>query len=180
MNRLIVVSGPSGSGKNTICDRLLLSMPQLQYSISCTTRLPRPGEKEGRDYFFLSADEFKRRIAAGRFLEYAVVFDHYYGTDKKWVDDQLAQGKDVLFNIDVQGAAQIREHFSSAVLIFLMPPSLEELQRRLQGRATDDPAEITKRLNKAKEEMGHVAEYDYTVVNDRVDAAVNKIKEILE
>lgn len=179
MGRLIVISGPSGIGKTTVCNDLLKEMPCLLHSISCTTRLPRPGEHNGNDYFFLSKEEFQQRLAAGKFLEHAIVFDHYYGTDKEWIMTQLAQGKDIILNIDVQGASQIKKSYPEAILIFLMPPSLEELQRRLQGRATDDLEEISKRLDMAKQEMAQVNNYDYTVINDELAETVRKIKEII-
>ena len=175
--KLIVISGPSGSGKTTICNKLLEEIPDLQYSISYTTRAPRLGEKDGKDYFFVSKDEFERRIKENKFLEYATVFGNYYGTDKDWA---LNQNKDVLLSIDVQGASQVKKNYSDAVLIFLMPPSMESLKERLQQRATDDSQEIVKRLNIAKKEMEQVSNYDYTVVNCKIDEAVAKIKTIIE
>lgn len=174
---LIVISGPSGSGKTTVCNRLLEVMPELQYSISFTTRAARRGEEDGKDYFFISKEEFQKRIKENKFLEYATVFDNYYSTDKDWV---LSQDKDVLLSIDVQGAAQVRKNCPEAVLIFLMPPSMKILEERLRQRATDNPQEISKRLSKAKEEMAQVSNYDYTVVNDKVDESVGKIKGIIE
>lgn len=175
--KLIVISGPSGSGKTTVCDRLLEEMPDLLYSISFTTRAPRKGEKDGEDYFFVSKDEFEKRIQENKFLEYANVFDNYYGTDKEWV---LTKDKNVLLAIDVQGASQIKKNHKEAVLIFLMPPGMNDLEERLRSRATDNLREISKRLNKAKEEIAQVSNYDYIVVNDKVNLAVKKIKTIIE
>lgn len=173
---LIVISGPSGSGKTTVCNKLLEEIPALQYSISFTTRSPRPGEEDGRDYFFISKDQFEKRIKENKFLEYATVFGNYYGTDKEWV---LSQEKDILLSIDVQGAGQVKKNYPDAVLIFLMPPSMKSLEERLRQRATDEPQEISKRLNIAKEEMAQVSNYDYTVVNDKLNEAVEKIKAII-
>lgn len=178
--RLIVISGPSGSGKTTICNRLLKLLPDLEYSVSFTTRAPRHGEKDGRDYFFISKEEFQRRIKDGAFLEYASVFDNYYGTSKDWVMERLDHGKDILLSIDVQGAAQIRKNFLKALLIFLIPPSLKVLEERLKNRATDEPIEIEKRLAKAKEEMAQVGNYDYVVINDKVTEAVEEIRGIIQ
>lgn len=178
--RLIVISGPSGSGKTTICNRLLKLLPNMEYSISFTTRAPRHGEKNGRDYFFISKEEFQRHIKNGSFLEYAQVFDNYYGTNKDWVTERINQEKDILLSIDVQGAAQIKKNFPKAILIFLIPPSLKILEERLRRRATDHPEEIEKRLVKAKEEMMQVGNYDYVVINDRVELAIEKIKNIIQ
>lgn len=174
---LIVISGPSGSGKTTVCNKLLEEMSGLTYSISFTTRAPREGEGNGEDYFFISKEEFKKRMVLDKFLEYATVFDNDYGTDREWVSNQE---KDVLLCIDVQGAAQIRKNCPEAVLIFLMPPGMKILEERLHQRATDNPQEIFKRLSKAKEEMAQVSNYDYVVVNDKVNQAVKEIKSIIE
>lgn len=178
--RLIVISGPSGSGKTTICNNLLKLLPNLEYSISFTTRQPRRGEKDGVDYFFVSREEFQKSIKEDGFLEYAKVFDNYYGTRKKWVRDRLNEGKDILLSIDVQGAAQIKQNFRDAILIFLMPPSTKVLEERLWKRATDDEKEVAKRLVMAKKEMAEVAKYDYVVINDKVDEAVTDIKKIIQ
>ena len=180
MGKLIVISGPSGSGKTTVCDRLLEEMPDLQYSISFTTRSPRKGEKEGRDYFFIEKEQFEKRIQEGKFLEYAQVFDNYYGTDKDWVNEILEQGKNVLLCIDVQGANQVKKNFEDAILIFLMPPDFEELGRRLRGRGTDGEDQIKKRLDMAKEEMAQVSNYNYMVVNDKLKDSVRDILHIIK
>lgn len=173
--RLIVISGPSGSGKTTIRDRLLKLLPGLECSVSYTTRAPRQGEKEAKDYFFISKEEFQRCIKEDGFLEYAKVFDNYYGTCKDWVTERLKEGKDILLCIDVQGAAQIKKNSDNALFIFLIPPSLKVLEERLQKRATDHPEEINKRLAKAKEEMAQVGNYDHVVLNDKVSEAVDEI-----
>lgn len=178
--KLVVISGPSGSGKTTICEHLLKLLPNLEYSISFTTRSPRKGEKDGKDYFFISKEEFQKRIKESLFLEYAQVFDNYYGTSKNWVLEKLNQGRDILLSIDVQGAAKIKKNFSDTALIFLMPPSLKVLEERLRKRATDDEKEMMKRLSMAKEEMAEVAKYDYVVINDKVDDAVKEVKDIIQ
>lgn len=178
--RLIVISGPSGSGKTTIRDRLLRLLPELECSVSYTTRPPRHGEKDGRDYFFISKEEFQKRIKDGGFLEHAKVFDNYYGTCKNRVGDGLKAGKNILLCIDVQGAAQIKKNSDNVVFIFLIPPSIKVLEDRLRKRATDHPEEITKRLAKAKEEMAQVGDYDYVVLNDKVTEAVDEIVGIIK
>lgn len=178
--RLIVISGPSGSGKTTICNSLLKLLPNLEYSVSFTARTPRRGEKDGQDYFFISKEEFQNKIKNGGFLEYAKVFDNYYGTGRDWVTEKIGQGKDILLSIDVQGAAQIRKSFPNAILIFLVPPSAKVLEERLKRRATDDPREIEKRLEIAKEEMAQIGNYDYVVINDKVDDAVSEICRIIK
>ena len=178
--KLIVISGPSGSGKTTISSKLLDLLPDLEDSISFTTRRPRTGERNSRDYYFISSDEFQKGIKENKFLEYAVVFGHYYGTDNKWILDRLDRGKNILLTIDVQGAAQIKANFPQAVLVFLMPPGEDVLRERLTNRATDDPEEIRNRLAKAKEEMAQVSNYNYVVINDKVNEAVEKIRGIIE
>lgn len=178
--RLIVISGPSGSGKTTICNRLLKLLPNLEYSISYTTRAPRKGERDGKDYFFISKEEFQRRIKEGSFLEYAKVFDNFYGTGKDFVLEKLRQGKDVLLCIDVQGASQIKRNFPKAILIFLMPPSLKVLEERLKKRATDHPEEISKRLAKAKEEMKEAFNYEYIVINNKIQETLLDMQGIIQ
>lgn len=178
--RLIVISGPSGSGKTTICDNLRKILPNIESSISFTTRQSRTGEKEGRDYCFISKEEFQKRIKEDCFLEHAKVFDNYYGTSRDSIISKIDSGKDVLLSIDVQGAAQIKKSFPKTLLIFLIPPSLKVLEERLKKRATDHPEEITKRLAKAKEEMAQVGNYDYVVINDKVVDAVDEIIGIIQ
>jgi guanylate kinase len=183
---LIVISAPSGAGKSTLCDRLRAAHPDLRYSISCTTRAPREGEADGRDYHFIPEAEFRRRIAAGEFLEHATVHGHLYGTPRTPVLEAMQAGRDVLMDIDVQGAAQIRSRMQAAPAedplrlgyfdIFVVPPSLAELRRRLEGRATDRPEVIERRLQKAGEEMARRGEYMHVVVNDRLDDAFAQLE----
>lgn len=177
---LIVVSGPSGSGKGTLCGLLRQRLPDLAYSVSMTTRPPRPGEKDGVDYFFVSTEEFLNKIEAGEFLEWAKVYDNYYGTPVTYVESCLRDGKDVLLEIDIQGARQVKKLFPDAVLIFISPPSFEELGARITKRGTDSEEEIKKRLSSAKEELQAASEYDYVVVNDHQERAVEEILEIIK
>lgn len=176
---LIVLSGPSGAGKGTICAALRQEMPNLVYSVSMTTRLPRVGEEEGVSYFFRSKDEFEELIKEDAFLEYARVYDNYYGTPKQHVMDLLSQGKSVILEIDIQGAMQVKERFSEAVFIYIVPPSLDILSHRLRDRGTDATDVINKRLSKASSELALAHRYDYIVVNDQLDEAVLKVASIL-
>lgn len=182
MNRglLIVGSGPSGVGKGTIHDKILAADSNIIYSISVTSRCPRMGEKEGVDYFFRSEEEFKRMIAENKFLEYANVFGNYYGTPKDYVLQQLAMGKDVLLEIDVQGALQVKKNLPEAVLIFIAPPNTQELERRLRSRATDAEDVIVRRLHDARWELSQQDKYDYVIVNNTVDTAVKEYQNILQ
>lgn len=176
---LFVISAPSGGGKSTICRRLLQRRAKdLKYSTSCTTRAPRAGEKHGKHYFFLSKEEFKRKIQRGEFLEWAVVHENYYGTPRGFVESQTKDGVNLLLAIDVQGAASIRRKVPEAVLIFITPPSMESLRERLAGRR-DEAESITKRLAAAKTEMAAAKNFDYMVVNDDLDQAVAQIECIL-
>lgn len=176
---LVVISGPSGVGKTTVCDRLLAVETGLGLSISTTTRAPRPGEVSGRDYYFVSEEEFRRQAEAGQFLESAQVHGDLYGTQLPPLQERLRRGEDVVLNIDVQGAAQIRASGLEAELIFLDPPSHAELERRLRARRTDSPEVVERRLANAVKELAHAALYDHRVVNDHVDRAVDRIKEII-
>ena len=178
---LIVVSGPSGAGKGTICKRLLEKNPNLGYSISATTRAPRTGEVNGVNYWFLSKEEFQKMIAEDGLLEWAEVYGNYYGTPAQKVRDSLAEGKNILLEIDTQGAALVREKFPEGVYIYILPPSLEELKRRIIGRGTDSPESIERRLSCARKEMGCASEqYDYLVLNDEVELAVERVETIIE
>ena len=176
---LIVLSGPSGAGKGTICSRLRAEMPNLTYSVSMTTRQPRVGEVEGVNYFFCDKEEFEELLKEDAFLEYAKVYDNYYGTPKKHVMDLLDQGKSVLLEIDIQGAMQVKERYSDAIFIYIVPPSLTELSARLRGRATDSEEVIDKRLSLACSELALAHRYDYIVVNDDLDEATEKTASIL-
>ena len=178
---LIVVSGPSGAGKGTICKRLLEKNPNLGYSISATTRAPRTGEVNGVNYWFLSQDEFKQMIAEDGLLEWAEVYGNYYGTPAQKVRESLAEGKNIVLEIDTQGAALVREKFPDGVYIYILPPSLEELKRRIIGRGSDSAESIERRLSCAREEMSCVSEqYHYLVLNDEVELAVDRIEAIIE
>ncbi|MBI4425744.1 MAG: guanylate kinase [Elusimicrobia bacterium] len=175
----IIISAPSGTGKSTVCRKLLQRNKDLRYSISCTTRPPRGAEKDGRDYHFVSVDEFKRRIHRDEFLEWALVHDHYYGTPRRFLDQEAAAGNVVLCAIDVQGAQSIRRKRPDTVTLFLMPPSWRSLRERLQGRRQDAKDVMERRLANARGELSHARRYDYLVVNDSLTEAVEQIEAIL-
>lgn len=174
---LAVLSGPSGTGKGTLCQALRQQNP-ISYSISATTRKPREGEENGREYFFLSKAEFEDLREHDGLLEWAQVYDNYYGTPRRFVEDTLSRGEDCLLEIDTQGAMQIRQSMPEAVLIFIAPPSLEELRKRISGRGTENIEEINKRMGCAAAEMAFMNKYDYVIINDTVSAAVQKIQAI--
>lgn len=176
---LVVLSGCSGSGKNSVLRQLIRLRPDLVYSISATTRPPRPGEIHGRDYYFLTTDEFQATLAAGGFLESARVYDHLYGTPRAFVEEMNARGKTVVLDLDVVGALNIRTQRPDAVLIFLLPPNLAELRHRLVARGTDSSAEIEKRLAQADIELQAAKRYDYLVVNRDIETASEEIRSIL-
>ncbi len=177
---LIVLSGPSGTGKGTVCKALLKKRKDLVLSISCTTRAPRAGEKDGISYFYKSHDEFNALIEQGEFLEYAKVFSHYYGTPRAFVDAAIDNGADVLLEIDVQGALMVKQEYPQGVFLFLVPPSMEELEKRIRSRATETEEQITARLGKAGSEMKYWIQYDYMIVNDKVEKVVQRIECIIE
>lgn len=176
---LIVLSGPSGVGKGTVCQALLSKLPGLKLSVSVTTRLPRVGEVEGVNYYFVSKEKFFEMIAQDKLLEWANTYDFFYGTPREAVEHALNQGEDLILEIDVQGGIQVKQKFSSAVTIFLYPPSTEELLHRLKKRASDSPEDIQKRLHWAVKEIQVYDQYDYVVVNDMVENAVSKIQAII-
>lgn len=175
----VIVSAPSGAGKSTVCRKLLARDKDLRYSISCTTRAPRSGEKDGRDYHFLPVEEFKRRIHRDEFLEWALVHDHYYGTPKRFFDDELAEGNVVILTIDVQGAHAVRRKRPQTVTVFLMPPSWRSLRERLQGRRADAKDVVERRLQNARGELSQARYYDYLVVNDNLAEAVANIDAVI-
>ena len=177
---LLVVSGPSGAGKGTICQILREQLPDLGYSISVTTRQPRVGEVDGKSYFFKTVPEVQEMIAKGELLEYAEVYGNYYGTPRKYVMDLLQSGHDVLLEIDIQGALQIKEHFPEGVFVFIVPPSLDELSARIYKRGTDSEEVIKRRMASAASELTYAAKYDYIIVNDIATKAANKVLTIME
>ena len=177
---LFVLSGPSGAGKGTLRRRLFERVPDLAYSVSCTTRQPRPGETDGVDYRFLSEEDFRERISRGDFLEWARVHDHFYGTRAEDVREILDRGRDVVLEIDVQGALQVKRLIPEAVTLFIAPPSVEELERRLSRRNTEAPEERRLRLRNAREELGHAGEYDHRVVNDHLEEATEDLVHLVE
>lgn len=179
IGRLFIVSAPSGAGKSTLCRRLLSRLPNLRYSVSTTTRPPRKGEVEGQDYFFTDVERFKTAIAAHQWAEWAQVHDHYYGTSAAFIDAQRRAGHDLLLDIDVQGAAQLRTMYPEAVTIFIMPPSMDVLRQRLEQRGADAPEVIEKRLANARREMDQQDSYQYTVVNDRLEDALDELLRII-
>ena len=176
---LYVVAAPSGAGKTTLVRMLLESESAVHLSISFTTRSPRPGEQNGREYHFIDAETFRGMIDRHEFLEWAEVHGNFYGTSKKWIADQLTGGNDVLLEIDWQGAQQVRQLFPEAIGIFILPPSMEELTRRLTGRGTDSAEVISRRLAAAQAEMRHVGEFDYVIINDRLEQALDELRAVV-
>lgn len=176
---LIVISGASGTGKGTVCKKLLTDLPKIAYSISATTRNPRPGEIDGKEYYFLSVAEFKSWISEEKFLEYAEVYGNFYGTPLNKIEERLSRGEDILLEIDVQGALNVKKKCPEGVYIFLLPPSLNELKNRIEGRGTENPESLARRLKNAVAEIKIGLEYDYVVVNDDINAAAEQIKAIL-
>ncbi len=172
---LIVISGPSGVGKDTILRRLFQLAPELKYSVSYTTRPPRPGEIDGQSYTFVTEDEFKRLIEAKEFLEWAQVYDQYYGTSRKRVEDALGRGEDIILKIDVQGAAFVKKRKPDALFIFITPPSTEELLQRLMGRNTENPAALERRQREALVELGLARDYEHVVCNRDVEESAREI-----
>lgn len=179
MGNLFVIAAPSGAGKTSLVKALTAVVSQLQISISHTTRSMRPGEVDGQDYFFVDEQTFSDMVAEGSFLEHATVYNHCYGTSKAWVESHLAAGVDVILEIDWQGARQIHQKFPQAILIFILPPSLESLAVRLKKRDQDDLETIENRMKLAQNEISHANEFHYLVVNDQFDLALSQLKEIV-
>ncbi|MGI5891866.1 MAG: guanylate kinase [Bacillota bacterium] len=177
---LLIISGPSGVGKGSICHLLLRRNPQLAYSVSATTRSPRQGEKEGVNYYFVDHKCFKSMIDQGEFLEWAEVYHNYYGTPRSTVEELLSQGKDVILEIDTQGAIQVKAACPEGIFIFILPPSYDELKRRIVGRRSEDHHSLNCRLNSSTKEMDLAEQYDYTVINDDLEETVEEIEAIIK
>jgi guanylate kinase len=175
---LFIISAPSGTGKTTLCKQITTVVSGLWHSVSYTTRKPRPGEENGREYYFVEEAAFQDMIARNEFMEYAHVYGHWYGTPRKALMDKMEQGIDVLLEIDVQGALQIKKKFEDGVYIFILPPSMETLRNRLQSRASDSPEEILRRLQKVKEEVWSFREYYYIVRNDELTQSLRELQSI--
>ena len=176
---LYIVAAPSGAGKTTLVRLLLEKDPDINVSISSTTRLPRTGEKDGREYHFVGVQNFLDMVSQGEFLEWAEVHGNYYGTSKRWIEKEMEAGRDVLLEIDWQGAQQVRKVFPEAIGIFILPPSLEELKSRLSGRGTDSAETIARRIAAARDEMRHVDEFDYVIINDELQQALDNLISII-
>nr|WP_031516160.1 guanylate kinase [Desulfofalx alkaliphila] len=176
---LLVLSGPSGAGKGTICQQLIKKESSISLSVSVTTRSPRLGEEHGKNYFFINEEQFKQMIEGDQLLEWAQVYGNFYGTPRDWVEKKLQAGEDVLLEIDIQGALQIKEKFPQCILVFVIPPSINELQARLIKRGTDCNDVIKKRLQCVEGELQKVPQYDYIVVNDCLDTAIDQVRSII-
>lgn len=176
---LIVISGPSGAGKGTICKALLEKHKNIYLSVSATTRLPREGEVEGVNYYFLTKDDFEEKVRNNGFLEYANVHGNFYGTPKVNVEKMLEDGKDVILEIDIQGALQVKENFKEGVFIFILPPSMEELKQRIIKRGSETEESLMTRFKNAYKEINYVSKYNYAVVNDTLEVAVAKVEGII-
>ncbi len=178
--KLFVLSGSSGVGKGTVLKGFLEKNPDFMLSISCTTRKPRPGEIDGVNYFFISKEEFETCIQENKFLEWAEFAGNFYGTKKKYINQCLEEGKNVILEIDTQGALQVKKQMPEAVLIFICPPSFEALENRLRGRHTEDEATIQKRLEEVKKELERAEKFDYKIVNDRLEDAISRLEKIVK
>ncbi|MEK4852695.1 guanylate kinase [Paenibacillus sp. FSL H7-0756] len=176
---LIILSGPSGVGKGTVCTALRPKMPELVYSVSATTRLPRAGEENGVNYFFKSREQFDEMIEGDKLLEYAEYVGNYYGTPRDFVERTLESGRDIILEIEVQGALKVKEKFPEGIFVFLLPPSMDELKDRIRGRGTEHPDVISHRMSVAEDEIGLIRHYDYAVVNDEIDLACKRIESII-
>ena len=177
--KLIVISGPSGAGKSTVVSHAIQGREDVCFSTSVTTRAPRPGEVDGREYFFIDRERFDEMVERGELLEHAVYVSNCYGTPRAYVEEKLAEGLNVLLDIEVQGARQVRERMPEAIKIFVVPPTLEELRRRLEGRGTESAEAIEGRLTRARQEYGEATFYDYIIVNDKIDVAAGELAAII-
>lgn len=177
---LIVVSGPSGAGKGTICENLLRTKESIHPSVSTTTRGPRMGEIAGVDYHYISKEEFEKKIENDEFLEYAQVYDNYYGTPRDFVIEKLAKGEDVLLEIDIQGALQVRQKFPEGVFVFILPPSMKELKNRIINRGSETKESLEKRFTSAFKEIKFLKKYDYFIINDKIEKATDTLISIIE
>jgi guanylate kinase len=177
--QIFVLSAPSGTGKSTVAEQVRRNLPDLAYSVSHTTRAPRQGERDGVDYHFVSREEFQDLIAAGSMAEYAEIFGNLYGTSAQTLNQVLATGRDLLLDIDILGARQLRDHFPQGIYIFLLPPSRRELERRLRSRGSENQDEVRQRLDRAVQEFAAAQEYSHLVVNDQLDQAVAQVTAII-
>ena len=180
MSKLFVISGSSGVGKGTVIKEFLRRNPEFKLSVSCTTRAPREGEEHGKNYFFLTRDDFQACIERGEFLEWAEFSGNMYGTQRPYIEEKLAQGKRLILEIDTKGALNVKKIMPEAVLIFILPPSFEELEARLRGRHTETEEAIQKRLASTKLELENSKHFDYEIINDNIDSAVQKLEEIMK
>jgi guanylate kinase len=177
---IIIVSAPSGAGKTSICDAIIKDDKNIVYSVSTTTRVPRAGEKNGREYFFVDEKTFKRDIKSGKFIEWAKVHDNYYGTSKKILRGALSKGRDVLLDIDVQGALNIKKQYKNALMLFIMTPTLKELKNRLIKRNKDSVKTIKTRIENARKEIKYVHKYDYLIINDKLKESISNVKAVVK
>ena len=175
---LIVISAPSGAGKTTICRRLLDEFPDLYFSVSCTTRLPRKGEKDGRDYHFISVEKFKNRTGKGEFVEWEEIYGHFYGTLKKEIEDRTGKGHDVILDIDIKGAGNVKSIYPQGVFVFIMPPSVETLKERLKKRGSETDDVMKMRFDRVMEEVRENERYDYVIFNDIINDSVDVMRSI--
>lgn len=179
--KLIVLSSPSGGGKSTLANYLMALYPEIRFSVSCTTRKIREGEIDGKDYFFLNKEEFEEKVANGEFAEYEQIFGNYYGTLKSEIKKHLNSGNSILFDVDVKGAVSLRKSFpDDTLLIFIYPPSFEELKRRLKNRRTESLEELNTRLERAKEELTYKEKFDYSILNDDLQTAFNDLEKVIK